>query len=261
MVVRAVGQRGGAWPSVAAASAALLGVAISAAAGCGSSVELEGGGGTTGSGTGTTSTTSTSSSSATVGSVCDDFLPPSDLGGEVEIRLVNATGADLFLGEEIYPGCGGFETFELFGASGDPPPLYDGVLGDCEYTCAALQTSPCHCGGSCEMPYVIRIVPGGAHVTSWGGYVYQWPAMPAECFLDPMCGPVCPLETKAPASLVVRSLAYREVSCAGSSCTCTPDAAGSCRVYDGSPVVVGATWPGEALWHEGMTSVTVTFGP
>jgi hypothetical protein len=231
--------------------------------GCGSSVESGGTGGSgAGGGTTTTSTSTgtTATTTTTSGASCTDFLPPDDLGAEVEIRLANATAADLYLGDPNLT-CGWYDPFSLTAVSGDPPASYQGSLQVCEQTCSELQTSGCECAADCAMPLAVRITPGGVYVSSWRGFVYDRPEMPAECFADPVCGPLCALEAKAPPSLRVRSLAYSQVTCATGLCSCTPDADGSCVISDGPPTVGGETLAADTVWQAGEASVTITFGP
>jgi hypothetical protein len=240
-------------------------VAACWAAACGSSTTvIEGhGGGTSSSGSGgSTSSSSTSSSgtsSSTSGSACDDFQKPADLGEPVDVRIENHTDADLFLGDPS-AGCGPPKLFSLFEDGGDPPALYDGQLDLCEFTCGYLQSGDCACTAGCAAPIAVRIVPGGAYVVTWGGYVFEHVEMPAACYYSPGCASLCALETKAPSSLVVRAQAYDEVSCGGNECSCTPDASGSCLITE-MPTVGGELVSGSGTWHAGEKQVTVGVGP
>jgi hypothetical protein len=243
---------------------ASLGFVSVAAIACGSSVESTGMGGAAGSGgaggTTTTSIPTGTTTTTTTGDACTDYLPPSDLGPEVEIRIANAMAVDLYLGDPNQ-NCSAVDYFSLSAPSGDPPAMYTGSLEICEQTCGELQSSGCECAADCMATYAVRIVPGGEFVTSWRGYLYNRPEMPLACFHDPVCGPLCALEVAAPASVRITALAYEEVTCSTGTCTCAPDADGSCSFWDGGPVVGGQTVSTNVVWQSGDTTATLTFGP
>jgi hypothetical protein len=170
-------------------------------------------------------------------SVCEAFVtdPPETA---VTVRLVNNSLADLYVGPETAGGCGDVDAFTLQDADGQPVAWR---LGQCGFTCEAVQTGACGCTADCQLPVVWRITAGGALEVPWNGTVFTQETMPDECY-DEGCGVggPCAVERKPEGKLLFQAAAWTEVTgtCSG-SCTCTPDATGSCMIGMGDAAVGG----------------------
>jgi hypothetical protein len=182
---------------------------------------------------------------------CEDFRPPdTPPWTPVKVRFRNEGSQALFL--SAGQGCAGDPAFAL--ESGGQELRWQ--LGGCGLTCADLQENGCACAADCALPQVFRVEPGGFHEVTWSGAHFVDAAMPASCFADPGCAGSCPREEEAPhGTISIRGVLWDSATgCTLSSCSCTPDANGSCQV-DGPAMVDGQSiedsvaiaYPGSAL--------------
>jgi len=215
-----------------------------------------GSGGSTGGSAGAGgSTGGAAGSGGTGGAACDgyeDQTPP----GSVTLRYQNKTSGPIYLGGGNT--CDPTPLFELNGPEG-PVQL---IAGGCGHTCEALQTHGNYCAGACMMPPVIFIAPGGHYEEKWSGSVFVSEAMPKECHFEPeFAPPTCDRRVIAPkGSYAAMVQAGVTLTCYDSStCSCTPDASGSCQIpYGGTPD--GTKVAAKASFEmPGASLVTITF--
>lgn len=244
-------------------------------AACGGDVEpagTGGGGGGAASSSGATpagSTTSATgggndtsgSTTSSGGPTCEDFLSPPDTAEPVEVRLVNGTSANLFLGDPI-ESCVATHFFTLSDDGGDPPAQLDPYLDHCEFTCEMLQTGGCACTGECVQPTLVKIEPGGEYTVSWPGLVYDAAAMPADCY-DEGCGPAasCSLPRAAPDALA-QATAATALDCTDDGlCDCEAGPSGSCELDSNASVVGlgGETRVAATVFQGGDVELVLTF--
>jgi len=237
------------------ASTILVGAALAA---CGSNVNT-----TTGAGGGASSSSSagmggagmggatTGVSTSDGGSVpaCSTFDPGPPATTPVSVRLVNKTGAPMYLGETTL-GCSSPFGFTLADAAMKPlKPTRD----SCEFTCAELQQSTCACADGCGAPVVTMVAPDAYYEVPWTGTVFTSENMPAKCFKDPTCAAsstACLIEESAPSgSLTMKASAYTTaLGCTPGPCMpCMPGGLGTCTVIGGQ-TVGGTTLTGTATW-------------
>lgn len=216
-----------------------------------------GSGGSTGGTAGTGGATGGTAgiSGGTGGASCDgyeDETPP----GSVTLRYQNATGAPIYLG-----GGNTCDPTPLFDLDGPDGPVQLMASG-CGHTCEALQSHGNYCAGACMMPPVIMIAPGGHYDETWLGTVYELETMPEKCYFEPDFAPTsCDRRVIAPkGSYAAVVQAGSTLSCYDSStCSCTPDASGSCQIpYGGTPD--GKQLAAKASFEmPGASLVTITF--
>ena len=185
------------------------------------------------------------------GDACATYAAAAPAVTAVTVRLVNQTGKPLYLGQ-TQPGCGDGVSFTVKDGAGT---VLHHALAICEPTCANMLQRSCACAADCAMPTVTLVADAGAASLVWKGSIYTATKMPAACYADGQCAASeCLVEGAPPAGpLTFGASAYTTASgCQQSdSCTCTPDASGTCQV-EGASTVTGtkldatATWKGEA---------------
>ena len=181
------------------------------------------------------------------GDPCAPFVSEAPTPQPVTLRLVNATEAPIYLGEET-PSCSVAVGFTLEDDGGAP---LKASQGSCEPTCSELTQYTCGCPADCALPVVTMIAPGGIYEIGWPGLVFEAATMPAECFADPACaGSSCLIASEPPPPpLVFRSAAWTGVDCGGApTCSGDPDRAGTCISGDGRPTGAGAKRAARATW-------------
>jgi hypothetical protein len=191
------------------------------------------------------------------GDVCAPFTAAPPAAATVTVRLVNRTGNAIYLGQTS-AGCDDGVEFTLTDGAG-AVLVHD--LDVCESTCARLRERSCACAADCALPSAWLVAPYGARTIEWAGTVFRTTTMPASCHSDPQCASApCFVEELPPAGpLTMAAVAYTEGGpCPnGGSCTCTPDASGSCRI-DGATTVGGSRLDATATW-KGEASVEIVF--
>lgn len=189
------------------------------------------------------------------GDVCEAFVPPDVLVEPVTVRLVNKTGANLYLGEKTW-GCVSSLGFTIEDGNGQPlkPARFA-----CELSCEHLQQGSCACVADCAEPVVTLVAPDGAYEVRWAGTVFETANMPAECFWDTTCVAPCLVESAPPAqTLAFQSSGWNQIDCGESGCpTCTPDASGTCTI-PGYAIVDGLEHQASTSWN-GEGEITIAF--
>lgn len=190
---------------------------------------------------------------------CAPYVAEPQSGHAVNVRLVNETGADLYLGDPDQ-SCGAFLPFLLSDAQGH---ALTWRAPDCASTCALVQSGPVGCPALCQMPSVELVPDGGAYVATWDGTVYTPKAMPEACYDDPGAAQAsCLVHEIAPSGkLAFTASAWTAVTCQDGSggCTCAPPAGGSCTV-EGIATLAGQTVAGSAeLDAVGNVTVEIVF--
>lgn len=177
-------------------------------------------------------------------SVCTEYVT-APAQNPVTVRIVNQTANDLYIGPEAAGGCGQVDAFSVSDDGGNPVGWR---LQACSFTCEELQKGACACAADCALPYVWRIAPAGALEVPWNGTIFTPETMPDECY-DASCGTgqTCSVEREPSGALTLSATAWSEVtgSC-GASCTCTPDATGTCTIGSGDVAVAGTSATAQA---------------
>lgn len=184
-------------------------------------------------------------------------LAANETATPVPVRLVNETGADLYV--QLSDGwCGAF-AFRIKDPNGDELPWSNGGL--CAQTCADFD---CVCTVTCAPPPATRIAPNGSATMTWKGLVREKRTLPTSC-IEPSsfchAGEPCSADVvpkQFPLTFV--GVAWTGLSCGSGTCDCTPDANGSCTYDFGD----GALPSGEAVeatatFAEGGTGVDLVF--
>jgi hypothetical protein len=223
-------------------------------AACGASAAGGGAGGAGGAGGGTAS------------NACEALVTDAP-AAPVPVRLVNQTSGDLYVAISGYASC--YQNL-LFSASvadttvdANRPPAQD--CGG--WTCATEKCSTCTVTWTCSTySPVTRIAPGGTVTSSWDGLVYQKRSVPSACVADVGCfggeaNVTCPValaNTSWPVTFTATM--STGVSCESGTCTCTPDATGTCVMPLGDAATPSSTTvQGTATLAEGGTSVDIVF--
>jgi hypothetical protein len=222
-------------------------------AACGNSVTTgstsTGGAGTGGAGTGGITTTGVSTSDGGSAPACSTFTPPPPMTTAVSVRLVNKSGAPMYLGETTV-SCNSPFGFTLADAASKPlKPSRE----DCELTCGDLQQGGCACAAGCGAPSVTMVAPDAYYEVPWTGTVFTTENMPSKCFMDPSCAAsstACLVEESAPAGLLtMKASAYTQAQgCMPGPCLpCQAGGLGTCTVIGGQ-TVGGTELKGTAMW-------------
>lgn len=184
---------------------------------------------------------------------CSAFADAPAPPGGMTIRLENARTAPIYLGG---------------GANCAPAPLYslEGPTGalaldasNCGSTCQDLQQHGTYCTGGCQQPLGVRIDPGGHYDASWSGVTYQPETMPASCYWDPGSATAsCDRQILPDAgSYSALASAATGVTCSNATCSCTPDASGSCQIQGAT--LSGTKLSAKASFDYPTSLVTVIF--
>jgi hypothetical protein len=190
-------------------------------------------------------------------------------GTPVTVRLVNQTSGDLYLAISNFASCTQTRAFDAkvpdATLDANAPPA-DPCGGS---TCSTLKCSACTVTWTCSMHVpVTRIAAGGILTSSWNGLAYQTRSVPSACVPGPECWsgsggatvscPVAVANTSWPVTFTAQM--STGVSCASGSCTCTPDATGTCELPIGDvPTLSSALVQGMATLSEGGTSIDIVF--
>lgn len=186
-------------------------------------------------------------------------LVASEQTSPVDVRLVNNTGADLFVQVGNGSSCGG-GPFSLADTNGKP------LVYETNTSCGGCQSYSCTCTVTytCVPPPTTRIAPQGVLAVTWGGGVLQPRNVPAACFGADACpwdtSPTfsCNAWVKAPAATVSATL-HAGTQCSDGPCTCTPDASGVCELPGFGNSLSGAAKTATASYTPGATSVDLVF--
>ncbi|MEZ4442914.1 MAG: hypothetical protein R3B72_27715 [Polyangiaceae bacterium] len=172
---------------------------------------------------------------------CESFLDATS-SQSVTVTVRNDGPDAIYL---LGTGCSATVDLELLDDAGDPLPL---VAGSCTFSCEDLQETSAICDAACAAPPAIMIAPGGSYALSWNGIYGEEAEMPDSCYADPQSAPdSCLQRIAAPAGNYGFSVTTAtSITCADSTCTCTPDASGSCLIDfgfpDGETIPAGATF-------------------
>jgi hypothetical protein len=213
-------------------------------------------GGSGGNLSGGTGGIATGGTAGTGGVSCSEFLdetPPPNL---LTIRVTNAKTVPIYMGSDI--NCGPYQLYEIVGPNGQ----LELHPGGCGFTCQGLQQHGDECPDACMVPPLIYIAPGGSYDQYWNLVAFEQAFMPTECYFEPeFAYDSCMQQIVPPAGEYTAIVqASTEFTCLDiGTCSCTPDASGSCEIpYGGQPT--GEILSANAAFQHpsaGMVEITI----